>query len=42
MGNGAGREIWEGKKGNEVDDLGLRRGKEARREEETEGERQAG
>lgn len=37
MGNRAGREIWEGKEGNEVDDLGVAvRGKGARREQETE------
>lgn len=41
VGNGAGREIWEGKKGNEGDDVGVGRGKEARREQET-GERQEG
>lgn len=35
VGNGAGREIWEGKKGNEGDDVGVGRGKEARREQET-------
>lgn len=37
MGNGVGREIWEGKGGNEVDDLGVTvRCKGARREQETE------
>ena len=34
MGNGAGREIWKGKKGDEADDLGVGRAQEACREQE--------
>lgn len=39
VGNGGGREIWERTKGNGVDDLGMRRGREAHKEQKTRGER---